>query len=311
MNHKSSPDNLAMGSCAIIVTAFALSLGDATIKMFSAQLPLWQLFVLRSAVALPVLVVFALVAPGFRLTWPLRPGWVALRSALLVANWIAYYAALAEVPISAAVSTYYTSPLFIVILSTTLVGERIGAFGLVAVALGFAGMLAVVQPGSDGFSPWALLPLVAALLYALAMVMTRTHCRNETPIMLAIGINVGFVITGLFAMALYAALGPALPLLGQPGFLNAGWSPLDTSTVGVLVFLGVITALATVLTALAYQSAPAPIIGTLDFSYLAFAVVWGVVFFAEWPNALAWFGIALITVGGVAAIWRPATTPKS
>jgi len=302
-------DNLPLGVAAIVVTSIALSFGDAVIKLFSADLPIWQLFVLRSALALPILVVIARLVPGFRLAPPRAYGPVALRSALLVANWIAYYAALSQVPISAAVASYYTLPLFIVLLSAIFVGDRIGVVGFIAVGLGVLGMLAIVRPFDANFSTWLLLPLLAAILYAAAMVMTRTHCRDENPAVLAIGINVAFVITGLAVTGLHLFAGPSfpIPILDEPGFLQGNWVAVDMGLGAVLIFLAAVTALATVLTAVAYQSAPGPVIGTLDFTYLLFAVVWGLIIFGERPGVISWIGIVLIIVAGLLAIWRRPT----
>jgi len=53
----SDGDNLKLAISAIVFTVFALSLGDALIKQISANFPLWQIFVVRSLIAIPVLVV--------------------------------------------------------------------------------------------------------------------------------------------------------------------------------------------------------------------------------------------------------------
>ena len=63
--------------------------------------------------------------------------------------------------------------------------------------------------------------------------------------------------------------------------------------------------MASVGTAVAYQSAPASTVGTFDFAYVGFALIWGAVFFAERPDAIALVGIALIVVAGLLAVRRP------
>ena len=69
----------------ILFTVFALSLGDAFIKRFSSDFVLWQIFVLRSVIAVPCLLGFILVLDRDALRWPSAAVWVAVRSLCLVA----------------------------------------------------------------------------------------------------------------------------------------------------------------------------------------------------------------------------------
>ncbi|MGZ9812108.1 DMT family transporter [Pseudoroseicyclus sp. H15] len=219
----------------IIGTVLALSLGDALIKGASERFALSQIFVLRSALALPVLALL-LTARG-RLGWPKAPGWVALRSAMLVAMWLLYYLALPRLQLSAAAAAYYTLPIFITLFSALFLRQRIAWLGWLAVALGFAGVLLILSPRPGDFNAFALLPLGAAVLYAGAMLLTRTRCRQEEPLMLALALNAAFVVAG-GALAGIATLSPGggLPAravgrdggggvdgAGRAGCGDAGW----------------------------------------------------------------------------------------
>ena len=126
-------DNLRLAISAIVFTVFALSLGDATIKQISADFPLWQIFVLRSLIAIPVLyVILSWRTPTVSVV-PVQLGWTAVRSLMLVAMWVAYYAALPHVALSVAAAVYYTLPLFITLFSALFIGERVGSVGWLAV----------------------------------------------------------------------------------------------------------------------------------------------------------------------------------
>ena len=65
--------------------------------------------------------------------------------------------------------------------------------------LGFAGVLANLQPGALPFSGYMLLPFAAALLYALAMMVTHTRCAKESPLILALVLNLAIVSIGVLA----------------------------------------------------------------------------------------------------------------
>lgn len=286
--------NLAV--VVIVFTVFSLSLGDALIKTMSADLGLWQIFVLRSLLALPVLIAVL----QFKKI-PLLPrvsGWTLLRSLMLVAMWIAYYASLPHLPLSAAAATYYTLPIFITLFSAFFAGETIRPLGWIAVAVAFSGMLLLVRPATDAFNVYAVLPLASAVLYAMAMILTKTRCRNEHPLMLSLALNVSFVVVGLLATAFGAAVGDA----GAPSFLSAPWAPLTTETLGAVAVMAAAILIGSVGAAIAYQKGPPSVVGTFDFAYVGFAAMWGFLFFTELPDAYSIAGILLIATGGILSI---------
>jgi drug/metabolite transporter (DMT)-like permease len=193
------PDNLPLGVVTIIGTVFALSLGDALIKSLGGNggMGLWQLFAVRSLLAFPVLIGGALVFLNRNRLAPRSIRWIAIRSLLLTAMWIAYYLALPLLPLAVAAAAYYTLPLFIVAFAALFGGETVGRSQWAGVALGFVGILLVLRPGGEAFVWAALLPSVSAILYALAMILTRTKCRNEHPATLALGLNATFFLSVL------------------------------------------------------------------------------------------------------------------
>lgn len=80
---NSDGDNLKVAISAIVFTVFALSLGDALIKQISADFPLWQIFVIRTLIAIPVLLAILKTRyPSVSLI-PTQLGWTALRSVML------------------------------------------------------------------------------------------------------------------------------------------------------------------------------------------------------------------------------------
>lgn len=297
-------DNLALGIAAIIVSVFALSFGDAVIKFFSVNFPLWQLYVIRSLLALPLL--FAVLR--FRRNRPplkiVSVPWVAIRGMLLASMWVAYYAALPNVQLSLAAAAYYTSPLFIVLLAALFTGDRVGPGRWFAVFLGFAGILIMLRPGADDFNTYALLPVAAAILYALAMVLTRTKCPDEDPVVLAITLNVTFIIVGGIGTALIALIDPDPSIISANSFLFDSWATLQTNEWLALGVLAMVIVVGSVGAAIAYQAATPSIIATFDYSYLAFATFWGLLFFAELPDAISLVGMSTIVAAGLIAVKR-------
>lgn len=297
------PDNIPLGVGTILGTVFALSLGDALIKSLGGggTMGVWQLFALRSAIAAPILLLGALwLVPRERLV-PRSVALIALRSGLLTTMWLAYYLALPLLPLAVAAAAYYTLPLFIVAFAALFGGEPVGRTQWAGVALGFLGILLVLRPGGEAFEWAALLPLFSAILYALAMILTRTKCRDEHPATLALGLNVTFILVGGIGLL----IGLFVPM-DAAGFLSTDWTAMGMREWRSTAILAGLILVASVGTAIAYQAAPASTVGTFDFAYVGFALVWGALFFGERPDAAAICGIALIVAAGVLAVRRPA-----
>lgn len=295
------PDNVPLGVATIVGTVLALSLADALIKSLGGggEMGLWQLFAVRSLLAFPVLLGGSLVFLNKNRLVPQSVRWIAIRSFLLTVMWIAYYLALPLLPLAVAAAAYYTLPLFIVAFAALFGGETVGRSQWAGVALGFVGILLVLRPGGDAFVWAALLPILSAILYALAMILTRTKCRNEHPATLALGLNATFIIVGLIGLL----IGWVFPVEAT-GFLSLDWTTMGPTEWRTTAILASLILVASVGTAVAYQAAPASTLGTFDFAYVGFALIWGALFFAERPDNIALAGIALIVVAGVLAVRR-------
>ena len=230
---------------------------------------------------------------------PRSPGWVALRSALLTLMWIAYYAALPLISLSAAAVAFYTAPLFIALLARLVLGEAVGPTRWLGIVLGFAGVLIVLRPGADTFSPAALLPVLAAMFYAVAAIVTRARCLGERPLSLALGLNVGLLVAGVLAPLIMSLAPPSAADATAHPFLFGPWAPMGIREWALMAALALLMVCFGTGVAMAYQVAPAAVIGAFDYTYVAFAVLWSYLVFGDQPDALAVAGMALIAIGGV------------
>ncbi|MBL8908990.1 MAG: DMT family transporter [Rhizobiales bacterium] len=289
-------DRTAQGVGIILASVVTMAFADAVVKLVSADLTIWQIFAARSSTAVILLGVL-LRALGIALM-PRRLGWVLFRSVLLVLAWITFYTSLPVIPLSAAAAAAYTGPIMIALMSAALLREPVTPMQWAGVLLGFLGVAAIVRPGTDAFSWFTILPLLCAAFYALAMVLTRSKCRDEAPLALGLALHVCFVATGLVATGMLAVLGLAGETKSAFPFLLGDWAPMGLKEWGVMALLGVLSAAYFAGVARAYQIAPPQIIATFDYAYLVSAAVWGYVFFAETPGPLTIVGMILISLAG-------------
>lgn len=295
-------DNLVLAVVTILLTALALSLGDALIKLVSTDIVLWQIFVIRSVIAIPALVIIVRLQSMTTSLIPRRLGWTALRSVMLTFMWVAYYAALPHVALAVAAAAFYTLPIFIALFAALFIGDRVGPAGWLSVLLGFVGVLLILKPQAGDFNQYALLPLISAILYALAMILTRTKCRDESPLVLSLCLNASFVVVGLAATVLTMLIDT--PGDAEPGtsFLLGQWTAMGRAEWLSMCLLATAVIIGSVGAAIAYQAGPPAIVATFDFTYVAFAATWGLLFFGEVPGTIKLAGMAMVVAAGILAI---------
>jgi len=285
------------GVAAIIPAVFAMALTDAIIKQWSDGISLWQIWVLRSLIVLPVLFVMARGRVGVA-----GAGWVGLRCLSLVLMYLAMYPALPLMDMSLAGAAFYTAPLFIAGLSALVLGQRIGFVQWLAVLVGFGGLLLVVRPFGAAFTPAIVLPVAAAFCYACAAVLTRARCLHAGPVALAFWLNAAFLGVGAVAAL---ALQAMPPVAADFPFLFARWQPMTAGDWAVLAVLCVLMIGVAIGVAAAYKSPQPAVIATLEYCYMIFAIFWGFVFFGEQPDLWTVLGMVLIAAGGCAVLLAP------
>ncbi|SME91709.1 EamA-like transporter family protein [Tistlia consotensis] len=300
------PDRVARGAALIVGSVFLMSLQDAVIKYASADLPLWQLWLLRGLLALPALIAVAALrrpAPRSSLARALG-GWPLLRAGLLVLMYLCLYAAVPVLSLSTVAAGFYTGPLFITLLSAVLLGEPVGRRGWLAVALGFTGVLVVLRPGGDAFAWPTLLPVLAGLFYACAAVATRGRCRDAAPVVLALALNLALLAAGLLAGLALALWRPTPAEAAISPFLFGSWAVMGAADWGLIGLLALLIVGIGIGLAAAYQAAPPVIVATFDYSYLIFAAAWSYGLFDEPPDGPTVAGTLMIAGAGLLVVQR-------
>ena len=231
-------DNPMLGITIIVVSVFAMAFADAVVKQVSSSLSIWQVFLVRSLFGVPVLLLIVRVTRvGFSLK---RPGWAILRSVLLASTWIAYYASLPVLNLSVAAIAVYTNPIIIALLSAWLLGDRVTPRQWIGVFLGFLGVVTILRPGTSAFSWYTVLPLLAALFYALAMILTRSKCRDDQPLLLGLNLHLTFIVTGALGIFCLYILNLDTQVSSSYPFLLDGWASLSGKDLALFIAVAVI-----------------------------------------------------------------------
>lgn len=287
-------ERLGLAAGAVVAGSAAVAVSDNLVPLAAEGMGLWQLMVLRSVFALPVAVAVAWAAGRIATLVGRSPAAVAVRSGLIVAALLLYFSALPSVGIALAAAGMFTSPIWIVLLSSLVLGERIGPNRIAAVALGFAGVCLVLGVGSVPLEAVMLLPLGAGLLYGLNVMVTRSWCADESSICLATWQTLFFLGAGAVGLMLAPGLARLVGDVPGTGFITMEPTAVTSRGLVLAALIGLSGLLGGGLLATGYRLGRSSVVGLFDYSFLVWAPLFGWLIRGE--------GVALRTVGGMALI---------
>ena len=274
-----------------------MGFADAIVKLMSSDLTLWQIFISRSLFAVLCLIAFAYLRKN--ILKPRNLKWVIIRSGCLVLAWLALYASYPVLDLSIAAVVVYTNPILTVLMSAVMLKERVSWQQWGGVFLGFIGVVIILKPGSDSFTWFVLLPLLAAAFYSLAMILTRSKCQHEGAVSLSLALHCSLIVTGIIAIGVLTAIGLDTSTKASYPFLFEDWISMGLKEWGLMALLGFLFAGYSTGVARAYQIAPPQIIATFDYGYLVSVAIWGFIFFSEQLTMQTIIGMILITLAGL------------
>ncbi len=302
---SSVPTNL-LGIFCVIGAGAAFTTNDMAIKWLSGDYPLHEIILARSLIA--ILLTLAILVPfegGYRNLLTRRWRLHLLRGGVIVVANMAFFLALASLPLGEVTAIFFVAPLIITALSALVLAEMVGPRRWVAVLIGLVGVLVMLRPGSAAFQWAAILPLVAAFCYALTQILTRTLGNTENASTMATYIQACFVVVSS-AFGLIAGDGRfASPDAGpQMDFLLRAWVWPNVTDASIMLGLGVLSATGGYLISQGYRLSEAGLVAPFEYTALPLAVFWSVLLWGDWPDATAWVGIALICGAGLYVFYR-------
>ena len=302
-----SPSHRPAAGIAFLLLATTLfPIQDVIIKTLSGNYAVHQIVFWRGVFALPIVAVFAWMGGAL---WPLKLGSIPLqlaRAAAGFASYLVYYMALAAIGLAETAAITFSTPIFVTIFAMFFLGEKIGLFRWVAVALGLLGVVIVVQPGAGVFEPAAVLALLAAVAYATSIVLTRklgnrTNGGSMTLFTVCFFIAGGGVLGLIFSNVEAASPHPSFD------FLYRGWTSPSTRDWMLLAVLGGISGVGFYALGQAYRLAEASVVTPFEYTYLPWTILWGWMVFGSLPGLNTWIGLVLIVGAGLLIVFREAT----
>jgi drug/metabolite transporter (DMT)-like permease len=280
------------GNLAMLAAMALFVVNDSLVKLALASCTPSQVLAVRGLFATAF--IFALVvalgqASSLKAMFTPR---VMLRAVLEGLVAFTFISALARLPIANITAILQASSLIIIAFAAVLGLERIGWRRATAVLVGFAGVLCVVQPSSNGFNAFSLLALVSAVLVALRDLITRGISATVPSGVVAFGTTLAVTLSG-FAFGLAET-----------------WPPLHSRSVALLMGAALAVGLGNVCIIIAYRDGEISLVSGLRYAVLVFALLAGFLVWGELPDALAVIGSVLIVCSGLYALHRQQTRQR-
>ncbi len=306
----SARNNPTVGIVFILLGVFSISINDMLIKHMSGSYPLHQMVFARSVIGIAFSLVMVQLEGGFGILRTRAPGLHLLRGLLIVTANMAFFTALAVIPLADATALFFAAPLFITVLSIPLLGEKVGPRRIAAVLIGFVGVVIMLRPGMAVPSSAPnrlvlLLPVLGALAYALMQILTRRLGIASQASAMAVYIQGTFILVSL-GFWLVAGDGRFAAGVEDPSirFLLRAWRWPEPEDRLWFLLLGANSAIIGYSLSQAYRSADAATVAPFEYVALPLAIMWGWLIWGDLPGIQVALGIVFIVGAGLYVFLR-------
>jgi drug/metabolite transporter (DMT)-like permease len=277
----------ARGALWMSIAMGAFTLNDTCMKAVTAVLPLYEAIALRG-----FLTMTAIALIGWRagtLTLRIAPAdrtWLLLRTVGEVGGTVTFLNALRHMPLANLSAILQSLPLAVTLAAALLLREAVGWRRLLAIAVGFCGVMLIIRPGTEGFDRWSVLGLASVGFVVLRDLATRRLSSGLTSVTVAFSAAASVTVMG-FAMVPFS------------GWVTPGADELALiAGASVFLFTGYI------LIVMAMRSGDIGHVAPFRYTSLIFALVLGWVIFGQFPDRLTFLGGIIVIATGIYTFHR-------
>jgi drug/metabolite transporter (DMT)-like permease len=211
-----------------------------------------------------------------------------LRGVFVCFAQICLYTSYFYVPYALVATMEHTGPMIVSLLCIPILGEKFGLYKMSAVILGFVGIIFIMQPWTDDFNIYLILPICAAFGYSLARVTSLSFPKEVLSPLINIYAQMGTILCSSLIII----------------FFNQ-WTPFKSiEDLLLILIMGLIGGTGTLLIIYGARKAELSKITPFDYIEIFFDLILGWIFFQEWPIDSLFPGVLFIIAGGLIIIWR-------
>lgn len=284
-----NPSARLAGIGLMCVATLIFAAQDAITKNLTTELPVAQIVFVRFVAFLVFAMLFAQWtnrSSGLLDAWRSRVPRLQIVRCLAICAEIALFAyALRFLGLAEIHALFACFPLFVAALSVPILGEAVGWRRWLAVATGLAGTLIILRPGAEVFDPYALLPLVCALIYAVYNLLTRRASRQDN------------FATSLVYFGLVGTLATGSVAVWQ-------WQAIDANSARLLASLCLTSVCGHMMLIKALQLTEAVVLQPFHYLVLPWAIVLGYLLHGEQLDLWSLVGASIVVSSGVYVAYR-------
>ena len=284
-------NNPRLGILLMIATTFVFAMQDGLSRYLAGEYNVMMVVMIRYWFFAAFVIALARIKYGsVRRVAATSQMWLQLfRGILLALEILVTVQAFVYLGLIETHAVFACYPLLIAALSGPVLGESVGWRRWAAIGVGFLGMMIILQPGIKVFSPAALIPLTAALMFAVYGLLTRYVARKDTAI-------TSFFWTGIGGVIIMTLIGPFF------------WEPMAGGDWGIMAVLCVSGVLGHYLLIKCYEVAEASVVQPFAFLQLVFVSILGITVFHEDLRISTAIGAGVIVAAGLYTLWRSRIT---
>jgi drug/metabolite transporter (DMT)-like permease len=268
----------------MLAAVFLFTVMDALAKRLTLEIGLIP--TLWTRYAGQAILVLLIVSPRlFEVAKSQYPKLQVLRSVVLMTATCLFFLSISKIGLAEATAIMDVNPVLITLGAFLFLGEKIGPRRIIGILVSLVGALIIIRPGTEVFTIYAVLPLVAAVCYSTYNLTTRYVGDRESP----------------WTSLLYSALFGAIVLSCIVPFY---WQPVNLSTAFLMALLGVCGMTSQLMLIRALALGEASLLAPFAYVGLIYATLWGFLFFDEFPDQWSILGGIIIALSGFYVWYR-------
>ncbi len=291
-------DNLR-GVMLMCIAMLAFTTGDSLMKAVTQDLPLFQTIFLRGILTTTVLLALGTKTLGRHnlraALWPAPRDrkLTALRSLAEMAASVTFFTALLHMPLATLSAIMQSIPLAVTLTAALLFAEPIGWRRLLAISVGFIGVLLIIRPGTSGFDFWSVMGLASVACVVLRDLSTR-RISSQTP----------SVIVSIWSSAIVLCMGAI-------GAYFQGWTAVQPQHAWLIVGAAIVLIIGYMTSVMVMRVGEIAVVAPFRYTALVWAILFGWILFDTLPDSMTMIGAGIVVASGIYTIWREAARRKA
>jgi len=263
---------------------FCLSVNDMIYKFLSFNFPVWEAVFFRALSGSIISIIYVYYS-GIKSLKTKKPVRHFIRAFSAVGCVVLYIFGIKYLLLSENIAIAHSAPIIAAFLAVPILGERIGINRILAIIIGFIGVLIIVKPGTDLFHINSLLPIGSALFMSVVYLSTRSLMNTETSTSIVFYYSFALLFTSII-------------------FFPSDFIIPDAFNLILAMSLGIMGSLGHFFMSQAAKNADVAVTSPFEYSSFVFVGIFGYILFSEIPSQSVVYGGILIILSGIFVAYR-------